>query len=57
MIAAELTQLGFEVMALFDLTVGEMRRRLAQFEEKVSAADWVLVSTPATAWSSTAATG
>ena len=42
-IAAELTQLGFEVMARFDLTVGEMRRTLAEFEDKVSGADWALV--------------
>ncbi len=41
--AVELSRLGFEVIARYNLGVDAMRRTLAEFEEKATGADWTLV--------------
>jgi Caspase domain len=42
-VAGELTRLGFEVAAKYDLTIDRMREALSEFEDKATGADWGFV--------------
>jgi uncharacterized caspase-like protein len=43
LISNELSSLGFEVITKYDLSIEQMRKVLAEFEDKATGADWALV--------------